>query len=149
MAFTRFNDDPIRIMKKLQESTDQGMYYLNQPGNGDRPPFMLDPSIVIQKWGANLHHDRVGVESELLGINEHLSRNLVRKPFESSAIEYPTYKKEVTFQSRTIAPVWTARDLEQNHRFILPFDPQENVIPLFDNNISTRIQEKNKANEDK
>ena len=144
MAFTRFNDDPIRIMKKLQESTDQGMYYLNQPGNGDRPPFMMDPSIVIQKWGANLHRDKIGVESELLGINEPLSRNLVRKPFESSSIEYPTYKKEVTSQSRTIAPVWTARDLEQNHRFILPFDPQENVIPLFDYNISTRILEKNK-----
>lgn len=144
MAFTRFYDDPCRIMKQLQESTDQGMYYLNQPGNGDRPPFMEDPSILIQKWGANLHQDKTGVESELLGINYPLSRNDTRKPFESKAIEYPTYKKEVTAQSRTIAPVWTARDLEQNHRFILPMDPQANVIPLFEQNVSTRILEKNK-----
>ena len=47
--FTRFYDDPSRIMKKLQESTDQGLYYLNQPGNGDRPPFIDDPQILLQK----------------------------------------------------------------------------------------------------
>ena len=144
MAFTRFYDDPCRIMKKLQESTDQGLYYLNQPGNGDRPPFIEDPSIVLQTWGANLYHDRVGVESELLGINVRLSRDGQRKPFTADAIQYPTYKKEITTQSRTIAPVWTARDLEQDHRYVLPMDPQENVIPVFEHNVSTRIAEKNK-----
>jgi hypothetical protein len=144
MAFTRFYDDPCRIMKKLQESTDQGLYYLNQPGNGDRPPFVEDPSILIQKWGANLHYDKTGVESELLGINNTLSRDGTRKPFTTNAIEYPTCKKEVTVQSRTVAPVWTARDLEQNHRFILPLDPQEHVLPLFEQNVSTRILEKSK-----
>lgn len=147
MAFTRFYDDPCRIMKKLQESTDQGLYYLNQPGNGDRPPFMEDPSIIIQTWGANLHKDRVGVESELRGINYRLSHDAPRKPFTTDANEYPTYKKEVTSQSRTIAPVWTARDLEQNHRSILPLDPQEHVIPVFEHNVSTRIVEKNKYKE--
>ena len=81
MAFTRFYDDPCRIMKKLQESTDQGLYYLNQPGNGDRPPFVEDPSILIQKWGANLYHDKTGVESELLGITQPLSHDNTRKPF--------------------------------------------------------------------
>ena len=40
-----------KIMKKLQESTDQGLYYLNQPGNGERPPFINDPQIILQKWG--------------------------------------------------------------------------------------------------
>ena len=145
MAFTRFYDDPCRVMKKLQESTDQGMYYLNQPGNGDRPPFIEDPSIVIQTWGANVYHDRVGVESELLGINYRLSRDDQRKPFTADPIQYPTYKKEITSQSRTIAPVWTARDLEQDHRYVLPMDPQENVIPIFEHNVSTRIVEKNKS----
>jgi hypothetical protein len=144
MAFTRFYDDPDRIMKKLQESTDPGMYYLNQPGNGDRPHYIKDPSIIMQKWGANLHHDRVGVESELLGMNYTLTRDKQHTPFTSTPITYPTYSKEVTVQSRTIAPVWTARDLEQSHRWILPLDPQEHVIPSFDNNISTRVLEKNK-----
>ncbi len=144
MAFTRFHDDPDRIMKHLQESTDQGLYYLNQPGNGDRPSYIKDPSIILQKWGANLHLNRVGVESELLGLNHILSRDDTRKLFTTTVIDYPIYTKEITSQSRTIAPVWTARDLEQSHRFILPLDPQEHVIPSFDNNISTRILEKNK-----
>ena len=39
-------------------------------------------------------------------------------------------------------PAWTARDLEQNHRYILPLDPQEHVMPTFPNNISTRVMEK-------
>jgi hypothetical protein len=144
MAFTRFYDDPDRVMKHLQESTDQGMYYLNQPGNGDRPHYIKDPSIILQKWGANLHKNRVGVESELLGLNYTLSKDQTRKPFTTTVMEYPTYTKEITCQPRTIAPVWTARDLEQSHRWILPLDPQEHVIPSFDNNISTRILEKNK-----
>jgi hypothetical protein len=144
MAFTRFYDDPDRIMKKLQESTDQGMYYLNQPGNGDKPYYIKDPSIILQQWGANLHQNKVCVESELLGLNYTLSRDGTRKPFNTTAIQYPTYKKEITSQPRTTDPVWTARDLEQSHRFILPLNPQAHVIPTFDNNISTRIIEKNK-----
>ena len=54
MAFTRFNDDPCRIMKQLQESTDQGRYILNVPGNGDKPCYIDDPYIRLQGWGANL-----------------------------------------------------------------------------------------------
>ena len=33
MSFTRFHDDPARIQKQLQESTDQGNYMINVPGN--------------------------------------------------------------------------------------------------------------------
>lgn len=142
--FTRFYDDPDRIMKKLQESTDEGLYYLNQPGNGDRPCYMKDPSIILQKWGANLHHDRVGVESELRGINYKLSCDSIRKPFTSDPISYPVCTKEVTSQPRTIQPAWTARDLEQSHRYILPEDPQKHVLIPLDHNISTRILEKDK-----
>lgn len=144
MSFTRFNDDPDRIMKKLQESTDQGLYYLNQPGNGDRPHYIKDPSIILQKWGANLHKDRVGVESELRGINYKLSCDTLHKPFTSTAITYPVYSKEITSQPRTILPAWTARDLEQSHRYILPLDPQQPILSDFERNVSTRILEKNK-----
>ena len=37
MANTRFNYDPCRTVKKLQEATDIGRYMLNTPGNGLRP----------------------------------------------------------------------------------------------------------------
>lgn len=144
MAFTRFYDDPDRVMKQLQQSTDQGLYYLNQPGNGEKPPFIVDSQIILQKWGANLHVDRVQLESTLLGIPYKLSRDCSRPTYHSTAISYPEYKKEITCQPRTIAPVWTARDLEQSHRAPLPLNPQANVIMPFNSYISTRILEKDR-----
>jgi hypothetical protein len=119
------------------------MYYFNTPGNGDKPPFMEDPNIILQKWGANLHNNRVQVESELLGMHYNLTRDTQERKFSSTPISYPSYKKEVTSQPRTIMPAFTARDLEQNHRYILPLNPQEHYMPTFPNNISTRILEKN------
>jgi hypothetical protein len=39
-------------------------------------------------------------------------------------------------------PAWTARDLPQNHAYILPIDPQAHTEMNFRNNVSTRILEK-------
>jgi hypothetical protein len=39
-------------------------------------------------------------------------------------------------------PAWTARDLEQVDWYTLPLNPQENTCMPFQNNISTRIVEK-------
>ena len=36
MSFTRFNDDPCRIKKQLQQSTDQCRWIMNVPGNGPK-----------------------------------------------------------------------------------------------------------------
>lgn len=141
MAFTRYYDDPDRVMKKLQESTDPGMYYLNQPGNGDAPPFISDPSIILQGWGANLCRNRVDVETELRGFRP-LSRDVT--PCPKSKIRprvYSSYDAEVTSSSRAIAPVWTARDLEQSHAWNLHTNPQHTAIMPF-STLSTRIMEK-------
>ena len=142
--FTRFYDDPNRVMKKLQESTDQGLYYLNQPGNGDRPPFIDDPQILLQKWGANLYLDRVQVESDLMGIRNKLSRNPTSLVIPANPIAYPVYVKEITSQPRATHPAWNARDLQQAVWSPLYLNPQENVEIPFQANISTRILEKNK-----
>jgi len=143
MAFTRYYDDPDRVMKKLQESTSQGMYYLNQPGNGDAPPFISDPSIILQGWGANLCHDRIKLENELRG-----ARPLCRdqQPCPKSKPQqrvYASYDKEITSASRTIAPVWTARDLEQTGWTPLYTNPQHTAICPF-TSVSSRILEKDK-----
>ena len=58
MAFTRFHDDPCRIQKYLEESSNIGKYILNKPGNGDKPEFIDDPYIKIQNWGANLSNNQ-------------------------------------------------------------------------------------------
>ena len=145
MAFTRFNDDPARIMKKLQESTDQGLYQLHQPGHGSSMPLINDPQIVMQKWGANLRTNTLNVENDLRGMNRPLTRDCVEYSQtipSSELIRYPCYKKEITHQSRTIAPAWTVRGVEQP-RWETPFlDPQENVVLPFQANTDTRNSEK-------
>ena len=79
MAFTRFHDDPCRIKKQLQQSTDPGRWILNVPGYGDKPQYMADPHVRIQTWGGNLMTNSVELESSLKGINKPLSRDCLGK----------------------------------------------------------------------
>jgi hypothetical protein len=148
MAETRFNSDPCRISKKLQQMTDQGRYVINMPGNGENPAYMADPQIIIQKWGANLRTNSINLESELLGVNRPLNKDCLGKDeyqrfdFKSRAIQYPVCSSLTTEQSRTIMPAWTARDLEQVDWYYPPLNPQENTCMPFQNNLSTRLLER-------
>jgi hypothetical protein len=148
MACTRFNYDESRTKKKLQQSTDPGRWILNVPGNGDKPCYISDPQIISQKWGANLRTNTIQLESELFGIgpNKQYNRdylaNINNPSVTTEPIEYPTCDNLYTEQSRAIMPAWTARDLEQSNLYYLPLNPQENVCIPFQNNLSTRILEK-------
>jgi hypothetical protein len=148
MAFTRFHDDPCRIEKQLQQSTDPGRWILNVPGNGDKPEYMADPQIRIQTWGGNLMTNCVDLESELRGVNRRANKDCLGKDeytkfnVPTQKISYPSNSSMFTEESRTIMPAWTARDLEQVNWYELPLDPQENTCMPFQNNISTRILEK-------
>ena len=147
MSFTRFHDDPCRIEKQQQESTDQGKWRINVPGNGDKPCFMIDPSIRLQKWGANLMTNTINLESSLFGLDRNLSRdcnpqnNYKDVVIPTSNVEYPTCSP-FTDQSRVTNPAWWYRDLEQPNWDYLPLNPQENTCMSFQNNLSTRILEK-------
>ena len=148
MAFTRFNYDDSRTKKQLQQSTDPGRWILNVPGNGSNPCFMEDPQIIIQKWGANLRTNTVDLESDLLGVNRDLNRDCLGKNnyenynVPNEKIQYPTCKDLYTEQSRTTNPAWWYRDLEQNDLYYPQLNPQENTCLPFQNNLSTRILEK-------
>lgn len=149
MAFTRFHDDEARIIKQLQQQTDQERWYLDTPGNGDKPCFMLDPQIIPQKWGANLWTHCTDIQSSLLGIDRRLNRDCIdkdvykRQKVYAAPIDYPICDSFLTTeQSRAIMPAWTARDLQQNHAYILPKNPQANTEMPFQNYTSTRILEK-------
>jgi hypothetical protein len=148
MAFTRFHDDEARIIRRLQQQTDQERWYLDVPGNGTNPAFMLDPHIIPQKWGGNLWTNVTDIHSSLLGIDKQLNRDCLEKDkykrqhVYTSPIDYPTCETLTTEQSRAIMPAWTARDLQQNHAYILPNNPQANVEIPFNNYVSTRILEK-------
>jgi hypothetical protein len=150
MAFTRFRDDPARIQKQLQQSTDPGRWILNVPGNGDTPSYMADPQVRIQTWGGNLMTNSVLLEGELRGVGRPLNRDCLGKDqytnyiaTNSQPMSYPTNSELTVTESRTIMPAWTARDLEQVDWYYLPLNPQENTCMPFHNNISTRILEKN------
>jgi hypothetical protein len=148
MSFTRFKYDDCRTKKALQQATDPGRWILNVPGNGANPCYIEDPQIIIQKWGANLRTNTINLESDLLGVNRHLSRDCLGKDnyknynVPNKAIEYPTCNNLFTEQSRATNPAWWYRDLEQNNFDYPPLNPQANVCLPFQNNLSTRILEK-------
>lgn len=147
MSLTRFNDDPCRVKKRLQEATGTGRYMLNVPGNGDKPCFMDDPFIRMQKWGANLMTNSINLESDLMGLTRTANRDCItknnyqEKAVRSQQVQYPSCLP-TTDQTRATNPAWTARDLEQFQWAILPLNPQENTCFTFQNNLSTRILEK-------
>ena len=148
MANTRFNYDDCRTMKRLQQSTDPGRWVLNVPGNGDKPCFIQDPQIILQKWGANLRTNTINLESDLQGVNRVLSRDCLAKDNYKSynvpnkPIEYPKCNNLFTEQSRATHPAWWFRDMEQVDWYYPPLNPQENTCIPFQNNLSTRILEK-------
>ena len=147
MAFTRFHDDPCRIMKQLQQSTSQGLYYLNTPGMGLYPTYIQDAHIIPQKWGGNYRTNGIAIESSLRGLETTLSHDCNESKLPSSeSISYPINTKEITTESRVIAPVWTLRNQETSHWDIPLFDPQENITIPFHSYQDTRILEKDQFN---
>ena len=125
MAFTRFHDDPCRIIKQLQESTEQGSYYLNVPGNGTKPLFIEDPYVKINLWGGNLSNNMTNIESDLLGITRQLNRDNIKENNHLSYLNnnnyyvlnnYPNHKNEFTQQSRNTHPAWSFREIHSENR---------------------------------
>tara|TARA_B110001452_G_C15231158_1_gene426463 strand:+ start:352 stop:843 length:492 start_codon:yes stop_codon:yes gene_type:complete len=155
MAFTRFHDDPCRIQKYLEESTNVGNYQLNVPGYGDKPYFINDPYVKIQKWGANLSQNATDLENDLLGLTRKLNRDTIK---ENNYVDYlnnnnlfsqnvyPVNNSEITHQPRATDPAWTVRETDSintpNNFKYLHMNPQEHVCIPFHNNVSTRIVEK-------
>ena len=77
MAFTRFHDDPARIQKQIDESSFVGRYMLNTPGQGIDLPYIEDPQIRLQRWGANIMTNAINLESDLFGLSRPLNRDVV------------------------------------------------------------------------
>lgn len=153
MSLTRFNDDPARMQKQIEESIYAGNYALSTPGQGTALPFVEDPYIRLQGWGANLMTNARDIEARLWGVDGKLSRHYALGD-DSAAVGsstlplLDTQRREYTSvapfveQSRASCPAWMFKD--QDHtRWETPFlNPQANLeIPFF-NNVQTRIIEK-------
>jgi hypothetical protein len=149
MSFTRFYDDPVRIQKQLQISSYSSRYHLNRPGQGTDLPFMEDPQIRMQGWGANLRQDTTNLESDLLGLTRKYNRDLVDiNDYKQHAAQTsePSYRTEQPFveESRATHPAWMYKDLEQP-RWESPFlNPLNGLEKKFPDNIQTRILEKDR-----
>jgi len=148
MSFTRFHDDPHRIKYALQISTFSGRYALDTPGPGVNLPYIEDPHVRIQQWGANKMTNDINLESDLRGLSRKLNRdNIDMNDYKTYAANgykksYPIQKDVIVDESRATHPAWCYRDLEQM-RWETPFlNPQANVEKGFQSNIQTRILEK-------
>jgi hypothetical protein len=155
MAFTRFSYDDCRIQKHLEESTNIGNYFLNTPGNGINLKIFDDPHIRMQKWGGNLSTNKTLIENDLKNLNiktnrDEIDKNNYKKYLEEHNIlnnnNNNFHRQPITNDCRTSHPAWEIRtndSINQVNNFdYLFFNPQDNVCFNFNNNISTRILEK-------
>lgn len=147
MAFTR--DDVKRIDLTVEKYNNGMDYMLNVPGTGNKPNYIDDPQIRLQHFGANLSNNVVDINSNLLGVNKQLNRdhyvpNTRDTHFNDTykRCTYPVISSTITDQPRTINPAWLLRDAEQNNWQELPTDPQKHTEVLFENNINSRMVEK-------
>ena len=146
MSLTRFADDPVRVEKRLQESTGIGLYHLNTPGQGLHVPFLEDRQIRLQKWGANLQNNTVDLESDFRGMNHKLGRDdpdyRSKTPVSVSVGMYSSAPAFVN-DTRVTQPAWMLRDTESMRLHILLRDAQAQTEIPFSNRVSTRYEAKN------
>jgi hypothetical protein len=147
MSFTRFYDDPNRIRKQLEQTTFTGRYMLNVPGPGIDLPFVEDPQIRMQKWGANLRDNTVNLESDLFGMTRKMNRDLVEiNDYQKNAVKSSETNWGVTKpfveESRSSHPAWMYKSLEQDRWEYPILNPLHGIEKRFNENIQTRILEK-------
>ena len=147
MAFTRFHDDPYRIRKQIEESSFTGRDMLNTPGQGIDLPFIEDPQMRLQKWGANLRNNTVNLESDLLGLTRPLNRDLLglneytQNAVPTSSVSYKNVDPFVN-ESRASHPAWMYKDLEHSRWESPHLNPLNGLEKGFNENVHTRILEK-------
>jgi hypothetical protein len=148
MSFTRFHDDPVRIKKRLEESTFEGRYQLDRPGPGVAMPFTEDPHQRLQSWGANIRTNSINIESDLRGMTRLMNRDhVVNNNYNMHSVQsqpLATYSSEkpYTDESRASDPAWEYRTKQRCIWEEPLLDPQSHVDIPFLNNIQTRILEK-------
>ena len=153
--FTRRFDDPCRIVKDNQITTEPGRYMLDTPGNGSKPFYMEDPQIIPQKWAGNLLTHSVDIQSSMLGLDKTVNRDCLittgsncGRPLKpeiiARPIDYPTSRALTTDQSRATDPAWMVRDMDQSYRTPLMSNWQSNdrIFQQFQYDSSSRIAEK-------
>jgi hypothetical protein len=129
MANTRKRSDPYQQYLYVNCSAGLGKYMLDVPGPGNNVPFLEDPHIRLQRWGANMTTHTIDVEEDLLGktrpINYHSMDNdtYQDRAVATQRVEFPSNQPFVE-ESRASHPAWTYRDVEQNYWSFPLLNPQ-------------------------
>ena len=146
MALTNIRNEPSRLELEMNQSTGTGRYMLNVPGPGDHMPMQDDPFIRLQKWGANYSPNLIYLENELRNQNHRLNRDELKFVYNKVAIKKPNYNavNSKTEQSRAVLPAWELLDKDITRWDYVDKNPQNNVFRTFENNISSRIEVKDK-----
>lgn len=146
MAFTRISNEPARMELEVNQSTGTGRYMLNVPGQGDHLPMQDCPFIRLQKWGANYSPNLIYLENELRNQNNRLNRDEPEFVYNKVAIKPPNYKRvnAKTEQSRAVLPAWHLLDKDITRWDYTHENLQNHAIRTFSNNISSRIEVKDK-----
>ena len=146
MTSTRIFNDKVRVEKQLQEMTDQGRYTMNVPGNGLLVPFIEDPYVRLDKWGANFATNYIEIDNNLKNLDRNLNPDYLEynkyKEIKPDEPKYPnkSFNIDSTFISE---PKWDLRSVENNRIFNVVDEKHKNIYRIpFNNNLGTGIYEK-------
>ena len=151
MANTRYNYDDLRTVKILQESTGPCRYIMNVPGPAQSTTYVADPQMRLQGFAGNnrrvrgghpidIDSDLRGITRRIVGSGSHMYPN--KGVTKSEPIKYQENKGTMQRQTRVTHPAREYRHLEQTLVFPLLLNPQENVCFHFENNLNTRLLER-------
>ena len=154
MSFTRFHDDPARIIKRNIETSSMNDYIFNVPGNTKtiQSQYFEDPHLRLQKTGGQQMNNMVNVETMLRNSHVKLNRDNVNKndykqnSLRTTPITSVNVSQTITNETRTTHPVFEYREKQTHRQNILLKDPQRNIFIPFQNNLDTNILEKDYYN---
>ena len=153
MSFTRFHDDPNRILKTNWETSAMNDYVFNVPGNTKASSvYFDDPHLRMQKNGNTLCRNLIQIESELKTLGRELNRDniykndYVRQQSIKNYIYPSNVEKNITKESRASHPAWKLKGTGTYEPAFLFKNPQTNVEVPFHMNLDTNILEKDYYN---
>ena len=142
--------DGCKTSDDLRVTTGPGRYQLDEPNKYCDACFVTEPTMRQQKWGAplNAQFTKTDVESDLFNINRPTTKTACNSydPVKNSVNAAPKQPvKECSFPqtfTRLVDPPCTLRSSGWNRWEWLCDNPQESVMVPFDNQITTRLQQK-------
>lgn len=149
-AMNRRLYDGCKTEDDLRVTTGPGRYQMDAPNKYCDACYVTEPTTRQQKWGASLNSQyiKTDVESDLLNINRPGSRIACNQyePKKNAINQSATVApKECSFPqtfTRLVDPPCTGRSSGWNRWEWLCDNPQENVMIPFDNQVTTRLQQK-------